>query len=120
MEKFFFLRKKVISGTNIDQKVFIPGISLTPLDKKIPFNFQRRQFPLALSFAMTTNKTQGQSLNYVGIYLPQPVFSRAQLYVAMSKVTSRKGLKILLLSDDGDDIDTTSNVIYQEVFQNIR
>uniref|UniRef100_A0A251S214 Putative P-loop containing nucleoside triphosphate hydrolase n=1 Tax=Helianthus annuus TaxID=4232 RepID=A0A251S214_HELAN len=28
-------------------------------DKKIPFKFQRRQFPLCVCFAMTINKSQG-------------------------------------------------------------
>ncbi|KEH19891.1 PIF1-like helicase [Medicago truncatula] len=53
----YVLEAKVISGSNINQKVFIPRLSLVPSDKKIPFNFQRRQFPLALSFAMTINKS---------------------------------------------------------------
>jgi len=38
----------------------------------------------------------------------------------MSRVTSRKGLKILLLDEDGDDTDITTNVVYKEVFQNVR
>ncbi|KAL5123487.1 hypothetical protein HKD37_02G004065 [Glycine soja] len=48
----------------IEAKVYIPRLSLTPLDVRIPFKFQRRQFPLAISFAMTINKSQGQSLKY--------------------------------------------------------
>jgi len=112
----YVLEAKVLSGTNVGQKVFIPRLSLTPSDKKIPINFQRRLFPVSLSFAMTISKSQGQSVNHVGIYLQQLVFSHGLLYVAMSRVTSRKGLKILLLSEDGDDIDSTSNVVYKEVF----
>ena len=112
----YVLEAKILSGINAEQKVFIPRLSLTPSDNKIPINFQRRQFPLSLSFAMTINKSQGQSVNHVGIYLPQSVFFHGQLYVAMSSVTSRKGLKILLISEDGDDINSTLNVVYKEVF----
>ena len=54
----FVLEAKVISGSNIGEKVFIPRLSLSPSDVKIPFKFQRRQFPLFVSFAMTINKSQ--------------------------------------------------------------
>ncbi|KAL4567837.1 hypothetical protein LXL04_023433 [Taraxacum kok-saghyz] len=49
---------EIVSGSNIGTRTFIPIMSLTPSDKRIPFTFQRRQFPLAVCFAMTINKSQ--------------------------------------------------------------
>nr|KAJ0224052.1 hypothetical protein LSAT_V11C200058700 [Lactuca sativa] len=56
----------IITGSNIGNQTFIPRMTLTPSGKKIPFIFQRRQFPLAVCFAMTINKIQGQSLSKDG------------------------------------------------------
>ena len=37
---------------------------------------------------MTVNKAQGQTFERVGIYLPSPVFSHGQLYVAFSLLST--------------------------------
>jgi len=68
---------------------------------------------------MTINKSQGQSLKNVGIYLPSPVFSHGQLYVAIFRVTLKQCLKILIVDGDGENTNTTSNVVYLEVFRNV-
>jgi len=64
-------------------------------------------------------KSQGQSLKHVGVYLLTPVFSHGQLYVVVSRVTTREGLKILIIDEDGQDTNVTSNVVYEEVFRNV-
>ncbi|XP_021995374.1 ATP-dependent DNA helicase pif1-like [Helianthus annuus] len=110
------IEAEVISGSNIGARIFLPRIGIIPSDKKVPFRFQRRQFPVALCFAMTINKSQGQSLSRVGLYLKNPVFSHGQLYVALSRVKSRDGLKLSILDNDGNLTNRTSNVVYKEVF----
>ena len=62
---------------------------------------------------MAIDKSQGQSRNNVGVYLPSPVFSHRQLYVTISRVTSRDGLKILINYEVGEDTNVTLNVVYK-------
>jgi ATP-dependent DNA helicase PIF1 len=40
---------------------------------------------------MAINKCQGQTLQKVGVYLRDPVFTRGQLYVAVSRVDNEDG-----------------------------
>ncbi|XP_052622067.1 uncharacterized protein LOC128127551 [Lactuca sativa] len=113
------IEARIITGTNIGNRTFIPRMSLTPSEKKISFKFTRRQFPLAVCFAMTINKSQGQSLSKVGLFLKDPVFSHGQLYVALSRVQNGEGLKLLILDKDGRLTNKTYNVVYKEVFRNL-
>ena len=66
---------------------------------------------------MTINKSQGQSFPNVGLYLPKPVFTHGQLYVALFRVRSREGIKILIAnSSKHEDNEKIENVVYKEVF----
>ena len=58
---------------------------------------------------MTINKAQGQTLNRVGIYLKEEVFSHGQLYVAVSRASDPNGIKIF---SAGSNI--VRNVVFRE------
>jgi hypothetical protein len=87
---------------------------MSPSGTDWPFVLRRHQFPVRMAFAMTINKSQGQTLNNVGVYLPSPVFYHGQLYVAISWVTSNANIKIF--SGQGFD-EYMRNVVYREVLE---
>ncbi|KAG6645978.1 hypothetical protein CIPAW_08G161000 [Carya illinoinensis] len=85
---------KIAIGHYSGKRVFIPRILFLPnADENNGFSFNRTQLPIRLSFAMTINKLQGQILDFVGIYLSQPVFCHGQLYVALSRAKSSSSIK---------------------------
>jgi hypothetical protein len=106
------LEAKNLTGDKHGDLVFIPRISLTPSSSELPIKMTRRQFPVRLAYAMTMNKSQGQSVKFVGVDLRTPVFSHGQLYVALSRCTSSSHLCILLR--ELTDMSTT-NIVYPEV-----
>lgn len=73
---------EIITGKDIGKEVLILRIDSSPPIEDVPFTMVRRQFPIRLGFAMTINKSQGQSFDNVGLYLPNPVFSHGQHYNA--------------------------------------
>jgi ATP-dependent DNA helicase PIF1 len=106
-----------VQGSGLQRRVFIPRIALTPSDTNIPFKLCRRQFPIRLAFAMTINKSQGQTLERAGILLTRPVFGHGQLYVAFSRVRSLECVKVRIMHADDSEPLTTKNVVWKEVFQ---
>ncbi|XP_072060189.1 uncharacterized protein [Arachis hypogaea] len=91
-------------------------MNMSPNNDILPIRFTRRQFPVALCFVMTINKSQGQTLSTVGVYLPRPFFTHGQLYVVLSRVSMHSGLKILSVGSNGTISDHIINVAYKEVF----
>ena len=110
----YMIEAEIATGKRKGDRVFIPRITLIPSDSGLPFDLCRRQFPIRPAFAMTINKSQGQTMTYCGLYIPEPVFSHGQLYVALSRVSSIDSIKVF--TKTGTNI--TKNVVFKEIFRN--
>ncbi|XP_055902132.1 uncharacterized protein LOC129938531 [Eupeodes corollae] len=64
------IEANIIRGKYKGKDVLIPRIPMISTD--LPFDIKRLQFPVRLAFAMTINKSQGQSLEVCGINLEFP------------------------------------------------
>nr|VDD22599.1 unnamed protein product [Brassica oleracea] len=60
---------------------------------------------------------KGQNLKEVILYLPRPVFAHGQLYVTLSRVTSKARLKIIKGEDSHKQ--KVKNIVYKEIFNRI-
>ena len=109
------IEAQILTGTHVGKRAFIPRISLdTSMSTGLGFILRRRQVPIRLGFGMSINKVQGQSLDQVGISLNNPVFAHGQLYVALSRCTDCRNIRILLPPNSDRK---TSNIIYREIIQ---
>ena len=117
--RIYVINAEICTGRHSGKHVLIPRITLTPSDNIFPFTLRRRQFPVRAAFAMTINKSQGQTLDSVGLFLPKPVFTHGQLYVALSRARSFKIITVLTndqqINADGSVQYRTRNIVYSEV-----
>ncbi|XP_058778954.1 uncharacterized protein LOC131652945 [Vicia villosa] len=90
------IETKIMSGKNIGNIFYISRMSMSFSESLCPFKLIRRQIVFAYSF-----------------------FSHGQLYVAISRVTTKSGLKILIHNDKNAPCSTTTNVVYKEVFPSL-
>ena len=103
---------QILGGDLHGQCKLIPRILLSTAAGELPFILTRKQFPIKLCFAMTVNKSQGQTLGIVGLDLRTAAFTHGQLYVAMSRVTNVANLAILHPSVSPI---VTQNVVFPEL-----
>lgn len=94
----------ILNGKFRGDNVLLPRIPMIPTD--VPIQFKRLQFPIRLAFAMTINKSQGQTMTICGLDLENPCFSHGQLYVACSRVG--KPSNLFLYAPDG----LTKNIVH--------
>ncbi|XP_074301054.1 uncharacterized protein LOC141632403 [Silene latifolia] len=120
-KRFFpnMIECEISTGFFKGERVFLPRITLKPSkNSRFLINFQRKQFPIKLSFAMTIDKAQGQTLQRVGVHLPRSCFSDGQLYVALLRARPAKDLKVLHNPAAGDvNGNSVRNVVSFEVLR---
>ena len=112
------LECSIAGGEFNSRVVLIPRINLKPKDREFAFEWSRRQFPVRVCFAMTINKSQGQTLQNVGVWLNDYCFAHGQLYVALSRVGSPSKIKFAVRKLHGSVGNFTSNVVFKEVLKN--
>jgi hypothetical protein len=109
---------EILGGQHNGKAVCIPCILLKPKEGEYPFDWERCQFPVNVAFAMTINKSQGQTLTRVGIYLPEPVFAHGQLYTGSSRPSHPNNIRVTVIpSVDSQPTNKTRNIVYTEVIE---
>ncbi|KAF8100019.1 hypothetical protein N665_0233s0021 [Sinapis alba] len=105
------VKARIITGKKVGEVFLVPRLFITPSDKKLIIQDEKKAAPI--------NKSQGEiSLTCWNISTATCVF-HGQLYVAIFRVTSKKGLKILIVDEDGKPQKQTKNIIFKEIFQKI-
>jgi hypothetical protein len=110
----------ITEGPFFKKPCIIPRIKFVIDDPTLfGFTFTRIQFPINVAFAMTIHKSEGQTLQQVGLYLPDPVFTHGMLYTALSRCTTRKGVTVLLgvnqRPPDKHEGWYTANIVFRNV-----
>ncbi|KAF5623269.1 5'-3' DNA helicase [Fusarium tjaetaba] len=84
----------VVRFNNGQIRTIYPWCMLTTVGMKEPYSFlHRTQIPLIPGWAITVHKSQGMSLERVIVNLTE-AFAEGQVYVALSRATSLRGLKV--------------------------
>ena len=104
--------------------LLIPRISFTQrLDVKEPRSpvLKRMQYPLQLCYSITVNKSQGQTLEYVGLDFRADSFSHGQTYVGFGRVGGRSRVCVLLPETRVVcTVPALRNVVYHRLLRHLR
>ena len=108
--------RHVIEGVTLNgkaegKKLLIPRINFLSKDSQFPFQMRRKQFPIRISYAITANKSQGQTMKFVGIYLGTEFFSHGQVYVSLSRVENKRNILIFRR----DKAKKMQNIVFKEI-----
>lgn len=108
----------MIVGTEFHgEKRHIPRILFFTQEGELNYILRRKQFPVKPCFAMTINKSQGQTFEIVGVDFRHECFSHGQFYVSVTRTSSVKDFVVMLPGEEGES--QTSNVVWPEVLKGI-
>jgi hypothetical protein len=99
-------------GPRTGERVLIPRITVTSAKGRFPFTLYRKQFPVQLCFAMTINKSQGQTIDFVGLDMEEPVFAHGMAYVGVTRVRAWEFLRIKVNEEKENKV---KNIVWKEV-----
>ena len=78
----------ILYGEHSGRQVMLPRITciISPNQSHLPFAVMRRQFPVIPAYAYTVHRSQGSSLDLMGIYFNGEPFCHGLLFTALSRV----------------------------------
>jgi hypothetical protein len=98
------------------KEFFIPRVRFEVKLRFGGFVLMRTQFPLRLAYAMTKNKSQGQSIPFSLNDIRHPPFSHGHLYVSMSRATDVDQVRFFCNETQiEEDAIVVDNVVYPEM-----
>ncbi len=109
------LECEIMVGHKKGEIVFLPRIPMYDRSNEFPWTMIRIQFPIRVCFAMTIHKSQGQSMEKVGVYIAQQMFAHGQLYVALSRAKTASGLKVFIEHKKKSPTNLAKNIVYKEI-----
>jgi ATP-dependent DNA helicase PIF1 len=93
---------RLTTGKSAGRVVALPRLSchVSSENSGLPFDFTRVQFPLIPAYCVSVHKSQGQSLDKVGVVADQESFAHGQLYTAFSRTCGWDKIMVMMPSDD--------------------